>query len=74
MTCRTCKFLEVPLSADGVRRPRKTNAYRCTVVVEQPLMPMSMTRSYDFRWPPSRSYMTPNDGAGCPMHKLWGTT
>lgn len=68
MTCRYCKWLDVPPDKGGRRVPRKDKAYRCTVLIEQPALPLSVTRRTDFRWPPERYYMSPEDGEGCPMN------
>jgi hypothetical protein len=66
MTCRNCTFLRVPPDKDGRRRPRKDKAYTCTIDAPVPVLPTSITKSYGFRWPPSRDYMTPDDGERCP--------
>jgi len=69
MTCRTCKHLKVQPDAAGRIVPRKANAYRCGAMEEvpPPVLPHSVTRGRDFRWPPHSRYMTPDEGEGCPL-------
>lgn len=66
MTCRNCQFLGVTPNAAGKRVVRKGYAYPCTVPVEMPPLPDSITKAYGFHWPPSRSHVEPDDGANCP--------
>lgn len=67
MTCRNCKWLDVGPDKAGRRTVRKDRAYRCIVEVPQPAFPMSVTTSYNFRWPPLRRQMEGSDGDGCPL-------
>lgn len=66
MTCRHCKWLDVPLNKAGKRVAYKMQSYKCLFVPPLPPLPMSMSKSYNFRWPPHQSYVTPNFGEGCP--------
>jgi len=66
MTCRTCKHLFVPNDKAGRRVVRKDNSYECTVKVVMPLLPESVTGACGFKWPPSRSWMSGNQGENCP--------
>ena len=64
MTCRTCKFLSVSPDEKGRIIVRKGNTYRCNAPgPEMPELPASMTSRYDFRWPPSRGAMSPEDAS-----------
>jgi hypothetical protein len=69
VTCRTCKFLNVAPDSRGRIIPRANIGYRCLyeVSIEHGL-PASVTGAYNFRWPPSKKSMVPNDGEGCPQH------
>ncbi len=69
MTCRTCKFLDAPADSRGRVIPRAAMAYRCLYQVPADHgLPHSVTGSYNFRWPPSKRSMSPDDGEGCPQH------
>jgi hypothetical protein len=69
MTCRTCQFLLVEPDRAGRIKPRAKNAYKCIAHVPMPTLPVSVTKHYDFKWPPARSYMSPDDGNDCPLYK-----
>lgn len=69
MTCRSCIWLKVAPDKAGRRAPRKDKSYLCEAPVPDVVMPLSITRRYDWRWPPSRNYMAPDEGAGCPTFK-----
>jgi len=72
MTCRTCKWLDVHPDKDGRVRIRKLY-YECLAPVpECPPLPYCITLSHygqwtNFRWPPYRSRVMPDRGAGCPL-------
>jgi hypothetical protein len=66
MTCKKCRFLDVAPDALGRRKPRRDKMYRCTAPVEEPSLPQSVTKAYGYKWPPSRKFMGPDDGDGCP--------
>ena len=69
MTCRTCKFLDVPPNSRGRIVPMSNKGYRCLYPVPaEHGLPASVTSSYGFQWPPSKNYMAPGDGEGCPQH------
>ena len=65
-SCKTCRFLAVHPDARGRIVVRARNAYECRAIVPMPLLPDSVTRAHDFRWPPGRSYMTGDGGTLCP--------
>ena len=67
MTCRTCKFLGVAPNRAGKRVPRSDKIYRCLVDVPVPIVPASVTGYYNWKWPPTKSAMVPDDGADCPL-------
>lgn len=73
MTCRTCKFLEVPASAAGKIIPRKGNVYYCLSPVPKTahLLPASITEAYGYREPTERDRrrMAPDEGTGCPLYE-----
>ena len=69
MTCRTCKFLDVPPDSRGRIVPRLGNAYACRFPIPDAHgLPHSAFKSYGFKWPPSKTRMRPDDGDGCPQH------
>ena len=43
------------------------HTYKCTVEIPQPSLPACVTTQHHFQWPPARTYMVPDDGAGCPF-------
>lgn len=58
MTCKTCKWFDVPLDKRGRRIIRKANAYRCTVPTPpRPPLPTSILENFGFNWPPRRTMM-----------------
>jgi len=69
MTCKTCTFLVVPPTPSGRRIVRAGNAYRCAAP-DPPLppLPYSITSAVGFRWPPTRSWVTPGCGGACPTY------
>ena len=70
MSCRTCKYLNVPLDKAGRRVVRGSYAYPCTAPdTPQPQLPVSITEAYGFKWPPPRQWVTPAMGASCPLHE-----
>lgn len=69
MTCRHCRYLRVGSDKDGKSRIRKDNVYLCTVEIPLPPLPASVTTHVSFKWPPQKSWMGPEDGAGCALFK-----
>lgn len=71
MTCRNCRFLDVKPDATGRRRVARGSAQPCLAPVpELPPLPSSITGHYSFpKWPPTRAWMGPDDGAGCPVRE-----
>lgn len=66
--CRTCRFLDVPPDKLGRIKPRADKTYRCLATQpELPPLPLSITQSYGFHWPPSRSYVSPDQDTECPV-------
>ena len=67
-TCRTCRFLNVAPDKAGRIRPQRDGAYQCIAPQpEMPPMPLSITNAYGFNWPPSRTYMLPDQDTECPV-------
>lgn len=62
MTCRTCKFLDVPLDEDGVRRVLEDRTYICDAPV--PMVAHLFPASVRFSAPKLR--MVARAGSGCP--------
>lgn len=73
MTCKTCKFLDVP-EENGKIKPRANKSYKCLVEIPLPILPASITGAYDFRWPPGRKFMSPDEGKDCPCYQERGVT
>lgn len=69
MTCRTCENLVVDRTKETVR---KGKVYACGFAPPFPLLPDSMTSEYNFKWPPNRRWMEPDDGAQCPCYRPRG--
>ncbi len=71
MTCKTCKWMDVPLTANGRRVVRKDSCFPCTVPIgDPPPLPSSVTRSFqNVSWPPHRSWVSGESGEGCPLHE-----
>lgn len=61
-SCRNCAHY------GGSGRVTKNDVYPCLAPVPDvvPMLPLSVSCAYGFDWPPAKSYMGPNDGAGCP--------
>ncbi len=55
MAANRCRHLEVQPDADGTVRVRKNYAYKCRFPIPEYPLPASVTRYYDFRWPPLKS-------------------
>lgn len=71
MTCKTCKWLNVPPDKRGRIVVRDTG-YRCAAPIpERPALPVCITRSYSFReWPATGdAWTSPKLGADCPLHE-----
>lgn len=74
MTCKTCKWLDVPPDKRGRIVVRDT-AYKCIVPLpEMPVLPDCVTKQYGYtdflarrdRW------MIPKQGGTCPLHEARG--
>jgi 2-methylisocitrate lyase-like PEP mutase family enzyme len=61
-----CIYLNVPPDADGVKRVRSNWAYRCEFPVPEYPLPVSVTRYYDFKWPPIKSQVIAPECQKCP--------
>ena len=68
MTCRTCKFLDVPPDSRGRIVPRLGNGYFCLYAFPDTHDLPHSAMGYGFRWPPLKRRMEPSDGEGCPQH------
>jgi hypothetical protein len=71
MSCKTCKYFDVPPDKDGKARIRKGNAYRCTAPMpECPPLPVCVSlEPWGFKWPPAKSWVTPDMGTDCPVYE-----
>lgn len=67
-----CRHLRVLPDKDGKVRVRKDRGYRCEVVVETPVLPASVMLSHDWKWPPRRTAVGPDECSRCPMFKRDG--
>lgn len=68
MSCRNCRWLDVPDDKLGRRRFAPNSVYRC--VVQMPAAPAVPACVRDFRWPPLRQWMAADDGEGCSFFEL----
>lgn len=69
MTCKTCKWLDVPPDKRGRIVVRDTG-YRCIVPLpEMPALPDSITKRYCYIGLSTPGFMTPTQGANCPLHE-----
>jgi len=68
MTCKTCKYLDVPITGNGQRRTYASRVYACVAPVSVPVVPNSISKYHNFKWPPPRMHMGPHDGEGCPLY------
>jgi hypothetical protein len=67
MAASKCIHLEVTPDADGKVRVRKNYAYKCSYPVPEYPLPASITRYYDFKWPPLKSQVLVDEHcAKCP--------
>lgn len=63
MAYKKCKWLETR-PGETVRKDR---AYRCLYPVEiMPLLPISVTEYFSFRWPPQKMSVVKSMCAACP--------
>lgn len=72
-SCKTCKYLAVPLNARGRIVVRSNSSYECVCVVSMPPLPDSVTASSLFRGVAEqryRTYMGGQDGTNCPTWEL----
>jgi hypothetical protein len=63
--CRTCKHMDVPLTASGLRRIRKDGAYRCSVAIPKLPLPDCVTKAYGFSI--YKGHVLPEWGENCPL-------
>jgi hypothetical protein len=61
-----CIHLQAKPDTDGVVRVRKNWAYSCGFTVPAYAMPVSVTRQYDFKWPPLKASILIEHCAVCP--------
>ncbi len=67
MTRKPCKFVDIKPDARGRVVMRKDFAYKCNYPApELPLLPVSITAAYGFKWPPSRSSVWKDGCEDCP--------
>ena len=71
MTCKTCRFLDVPLTKNGHRPVSPQRVYTC--LAPDPVRPHvpASCEIWDesFKWPPPRCRMTGMAGKDCPCHE-----
>lgn len=68
-SCGTCRFLEVPLGADGLPKFKRNQSYQCLYKVLLPVLPVSITMRHDYHDPfgrSSRYAMLRTYGEDCP--------
>lgn len=66
-SCKTCKHLDVPLTATGRRVVGKYNTYPCKAPApELPAMPECVSTHYTWQKVPQRRRMSGGEGAYCP--------
>jgi hypothetical protein len=66
-----CTHLRALPDADGKVRVRKDRSYACCAPVPTELLnylPKSVTKGYDFEWPPRRFHVSVETCAGCPLY------
>lgn len=69
MSCKTCAHLDVAPDKAGRFVVRHGSAYECNAPVPAlPPLPHSITKAYNFLWPPNRGYVTGTDGDNCPAY------
>ena len=64
-SCKSCKFLVVPLNAAGRRQTRYDRGYECKAMILAQYIPDSISRSYSGAHHNS-TMMLPGDGVTCP--------
>lgn len=62
-SCKSCKFLVVPLNAAGRRQTRYDRGYDCRALAIDDVSPDSIVRKGRSSW---RNVMQPGDGVTCP--------
>jgi hypothetical protein len=67
MSCKTCRWLDVAPSPSGRRVVRSDRVYACRVEVPVPVLPISVRKAYGFKWPPEKAFVSPDNGADCPL-------
>lgn len=72
MSCKTCKYLDVPLDKLGRRITRKYYVYQCTCPLPQmPSLPDSVTGHYTYTpiLKGTRQFMERDMGESCPCYE-----
>lgn len=65
--CRNCIYWDARLDKRG-RRIVRDNVYRCGAPEPaMPAMPDCITTQHRFYWPPSRGFMSGDQGTACPL-------
>lgn len=72
MTCKTCKWLDVPPDKRGRIVVRDTGYRRIVPLPEMPALPDSITKQYGYRdvTRDHHHFMLPRQGANCPLHEV----
>lgn len=69
--CGTCAFWPARVNKIG-RRVVAGSAYRCTVEIEKPTLPASVTmRDRVVHYEQQKQYTEGEDGSGCPKWRTW---
>jgi hypothetical protein len=67
--CKTCKWYGVLPDANGRIVVRKDAVWPCKAPEpDAPRVPSSMSKAYDWKWPPTRRHMQGNEGTDCPTY------
>lgn len=72
MTCKTCKYLALPLNKNGKRYAAPNHTYRCLAIVPNDwwiTLPHSVVNAYGFRRDLHKTHMSATDGEGCPSYE-----
>lgn len=67
MSCRTCKWLDVPPDKSGRIVVREGWGYPCVAPIEMPRWPACVTNRHGFHWPKSGSTTIAEWGENCPL-------
>ena len=63
-----CQHLRIRPDKDGKVRARADYAYVCAVELPDVVLPISITSSHNWQWPPHRAPVSLVQCARCPLH------